>query len=69
MTRSDETKARLKNLNERIQQSESAGAGRVNKAALPLKNLKITNASRYQGIYTAEMGILWTQKAQRWRSD
>ena len=44
MTRSDETKARLKNLDERIRKSESAGAGRGGQGGPTAKEADLNRA-------------------------
>jgi hypothetical protein len=56
MMRSDETKARLKNLSERIRQAESAGAGRGKQGGPTAKELQKYEDKQNEGIYTAEKG-------------
>jgi len=56
MTRSDETKGRLRNLAERIRQAESAGAGRGKQGGPTAKELADYERKQNRGIYTAEMG-------------
>jgi Tfp pilus assembly protein FimV len=56
MMRSDETKARLRNLSERIRQAESAGAGRGKQGGPTAKELADYERKQDAGIYTAEKG-------------
>jgi len=56
MMRSDETKARLKNLDESIRLSESAGAGRGKQGGPTAEELKKYEDKQNEGIYTAEKG-------------
>jgi len=56
MMRSDETKARLRNLSERIRQAESAGAGRGKQGGPTAEELKKHEDKQDAGIYTAEKG-------------
>ena len=56
MMRSDETKARLRNLSERIRQAESAGAGRGKQGGPTAEELKKYEDKQNAGIYTAEKG-------------
>jgi hypothetical protein len=56
MRRSDETKARLRNLSERIRQSESAGAGRGGQGGPTAKELKKYEDKQDADVYTAEKG-------------
>jgi hypothetical protein len=56
MMRSDETKARLRNLSDRIRQAESAGAGRGKQGGPTAKELADYERKQNKGIYTAEMG-------------
>ena len=57
MLRSDETKSRLRNLTERIRQSESAGAGRGGQGGPTAKELKQYEAKQDAGIFTKEKGM------------
>jgi len=54
MMRSDETKARLRNLSERIRQAESAGAGRGKQGGPTAKELADYERKQDAGIYTKE---------------
>ena len=54
MMRSDETKARLRNLDERIRQSESAGAGRGKQGGPTAEELKKYEAKQNANIFTAD---------------
>jgi hypothetical protein len=56
MMRSDETKARLRNLSERIRQAESAGAGRGKQGGPTAKELADYERKQDAGIYTKEKG-------------
>jgi len=56
MRRSDETKARLRDLSERIRQAESAGAGRGKQGGPTAEELKKHEDKQDAGIYTAEKG-------------
>ena len=56
MMRSDETKARLRNLSERIRQAESAGAGRGKQGGPTAEELKKHEDKQDAGIYTKEKG-------------
>ena len=56
MTRSDDTKASLRNLDERIRQSESAGAGRGKQGGPTAKELQKYEEKLDAGIYTKEKG-------------
>jgi hypothetical protein len=56
MMRSDETKARLRNLSERIRQAESAGAGRGKQGGPTAEELKKYEDKQNAGIYTKEKG-------------
>jgi len=56
MMRSDETKARLRSLDESIRQSESAGAGRGKQGGPTAKELQKYEDKQNEGIYTAEKG-------------
>ena len=52
MTRSDDTKASLRNLDERIRQSESAGAGRGKQGGPTAEELKKYEDKLDAGIFT-----------------
>ena len=54
MTRSDETKGRLRNLAERIRQAESAGAGRGGQGGPTAKELQSYEDKLDAGIFTKE---------------
>jgi hypothetical protein len=54
MTRSDETKGRLRDLAERIRQSESAGAGRGGQGGPTAKELKKHEDKLDAGVFTKE---------------
>ena len=56
MTRSDETKTRLQDLDSRIRQSESAGAGRGKQGGPTAKELQKYEDKQNAGIYTVEKG-------------
>ena len=56
MMRSDETKARLRNLSERIRQAESAGAGRGKQGGPTAKELADYERTQDAGLYTKEKG-------------
>lgn len=57
MMRSDETKARLKNIRDSIKQSESAGAGRGGQGGPTAKELKGYEQSQDAGVWTANKGV------------
>ncbi len=52
MMRSDETKARLRNLSDRIRQAESAGAGRGKQGGPTAKELQKYEDKQNRGIFT-----------------
>ena len=52
MMRSDETKARLRNLSDRIRQAEYAGAGRGKQGGPTAKELEKYEAKQNEGIFT-----------------
>ena len=52
MTRSDETKSRLRDLTERIRQSESAGAGRGGQGGPTAKELRKYEDKQDAGVFT-----------------